>query len=413
MSRLRVDLISPPFSGHLHPLLGIGRRLAQDVQVRVISTESAAARTRSSGLDAISLMAGLDDGIRAITEPPVAVRNHPLRLNAQFRQTLALLGRFREELDALYRQDAPDLVIADFTLPVAGYLALERGIPWWTSLPSPCVIETPDGPPAYLGGWSPRTDLVGRVRDASGRLLVRGFKYSVARLHRRTLRTLGLPGPYRADGTEAAYSSECVLALGLAELEFARQWPAAVRFVGPIRYTPAGLGQPPEFVPGRQHVLVSIGTHLRHDKDRVAAATRAAARCLPHIEFHFTDGRPDVPGGAREENFQRLPYINYELVDRYHLVVHHGGSGILNATLAAGLRAIVMPLDYDQFDNAARLRSAGLAIGLRSLRDLPRAIAQALAEDRSNAVRRHYRDLISSRLPEECISALVRQRLNI
>ena len=424
----RVDLIAPPFSGHLHPILGIGRRLARDgLQVRVISTESAAARIRDTGLQPHSLLAGKDDAIHAIAEPPRAVRGNPLRLNAQLRANLALLGQFQQELRALYRIAPPDLAIVDFTLPIAGFVAREIGVPWWTSLPSPCALETADGPPTYVGGWLPRHDWIGRVRDAAGRLIIRGFKHGVVRLHRRTLNELGLPGPYREDGSEAAYSPECILALGLRELEFARQWPAAVHFVGPVRYTPPNLGDPPTFVPGRRHVLVSLGTHLRAHKDRIAAAVEAAARALPDVEFHFTDGRVAGAGiaqveptkpmtemkatGGGPENFQRLPFIDYGLLPRYDLVVHHAGAGILNETIAAGLPAIVLPIDYDQFDNAARLRAAGLAVGLRSLTDLPRAVARALAttdtDDAAKGIRQRYRDLIASQPGEARISALV------
>jgi UDP:flavonoid glycosyltransferase YjiC (YdhE family) len=426
VSQPRVDLIAPPFSGHLHPLLGMGRRLARDhMLVRVISTGSAQTRIAASGLESHCVLAGADDAVHAIAEPPDAVRSNPFRLNAQFRANLALLGRFQEELRALYRQHPPDLAIVDFTLPLAGCVARESGIPWWTSLPSPCVLETPDGPPAYLGGLHPRADVVGRVRDAAGRLLVRGFKHAVVRCHRQTLRALGLPDAYRADGSEAAYSPECILALGLRELEFAQQWPDAVRFVGPVRYTPPGLGPPPPFVPGRRHVLVSLGTHLRRHKDRVAAATRAAAQVLPHLELHFTDGRVgaeaetsasashhDPNGREQAANFHRLPFIDYGLLPRYDLVVHHGGAGILNETIAAGLPGIVLPLDYDQFDNAARLQAAGLATRLRSLADLPRAIEQTLARAADDiGVRARYRDLILKQAAEDRISALVRERL--
>ena len=117
----------------------------------------------------------------------------------------------------------------------------------------------------------------------------------------------------------------------------------------------------------------------------------------------------------RQENFQRLPFIHYGLLPRYDLVVHHAGAGILNETIAAGLPAIVLPIDYDQFDNAARLRAAGLAVGLRSLTDLPRAVERALADadtdDGAKTIRQRYRDLVLSQPGEEHISALVRQHL--
>lgn len=405
MNRRRVDLLSPPFSGHLHPLLGVGRRLARDVDVRVISTESAEARIRASGLQPHSLLPGRDAEIWAIAEAPA--RSTPLQLHAQFRANLALMAQFQRELDALYRDTAPDLVIADFTLPIAGYTALARGIPWWTSLPSPCVMETRDGPPAYLGGLPPRADLLGRARDAAGRGLVRLFKRGVVFLHRDAVRSLGLPGVYRADGSEAAYSPERVLAFGLRELEFATEWPAAVRFVGYPRYTPPGLGQTPHFAAGRPHVLVSIGTHQLHLKDQVAAATIAAARALPQVEFHFSDGRGTAVHHVKEGNFQRLGLVHYDLVPRYDLVVHHAGAGVMYQTLAAGLPAVVRPLGFDQFDNATRLCAAGLAVRLRSLDDLAGTVARALADDGSAAVRRRYRELIAGASPEERVSAMV------
>jgi UDP:flavonoid glycosyltransferase YjiC (YdhE family) len=254
--------------------------------------------------------------------------------------------------------------------------------------------------------------------------MVRTFKRAVVRLHRQTMNELGMRGAYREDGSEAVYSAECILALGLRELEFAQQWPKAVRFVGPVRYTPPNLGEPPMFVAGRRHVLVSLGTHLHAHKDRIARAVEAAARALPEVEFHFTDGRVAGAGagggatrtvGSSLANFQRLPFIDYGLLPRYDLVVHHAGAGILNETIAAGLPAIVLPIDYDQFDNAARLRAAGLAVGVRSLTDLPLAVARAFAEadrdDAAKAIRQRYRDLVASQPGEELISALVRSRI--
>jgi UDP:flavonoid glycosyltransferase YjiC (YdhE family) len=409
VSRPRVDLLAPPFSGHLHPLLGIGRRLARDVDVRVISTESADARIRASGLQAHSLLPGRDQEIWAIAEPPA--RSTPWLMLSQFRANLDLMAQFQRELRELYRHTPPDLVIADFTLPIAGYTALACGIPWWTSVPSPCVMETGDGPPAYLGGLMPRADLLGRARDAAGRALTRTFKRGVVFLLRDAVRKLGLPGPYRADGSEAAYSAECVLALGQPELEFATKWPAAVRFVGYPRYTPPGLGQTPDFAEGRAHVLVSIGTHQPHLKDQVAAATIAAARALPQVEFHFTDGRSTVMHHTREGNFQRLGFVHYDLIPRYDLIVHHAGTGVMYHTLAAGIPAVVRPLDFDQFDYATRLCAAGLAMRLRSLDDLAATVERALRDDSSAEVRRRFRELIASASPEERVSAMVGEYL--
>jgi UDP:flavonoid glycosyltransferase YjiC (YdhE family) len=76
------------------------------------------------------------------------VRSNPLALWRQFRAALRLFRAFRVELDHHYStQQKPDLIIADFTLPLAGIVAQQHQISWWASMPSPCVIETSDGPP--------------------------------------------------------------------------------------------------------------------------------------------------------------------------------------------------------------------------------------------------------------------------
>jgi UDP:flavonoid glycosyltransferase YjiC (YdhE family) len=251
------------------------------------------------------------------------------------------------------------------------------GIHWWTSLPSPCVLETPDGPPAYLGGLMPAQTGAQRVAHRVGRLLVRAFKLGGHRLHRRQMTSLGLPALYRSDGSEAAYSPECILALGVPELEFERRWPAALRFVGPMLCTPPGCQREPSFEAGRRHVLVTCGTHLDWAKNRLCTAAKDLARRYPDWVVHFSEGRVDGQGTGESDhptNFHRFAFVDYERsLPRYDLVVHHGGAGVMYHALQAGIPSIVYPLDYDQFDHAARLHAERAGIWLRRLDDLPTA----------------------------------------
>jgi len=382
VSRARVALIAPPFSGHLHPLLGIGRALRDQVDVRVFSTTAAQAAIAAAELDGGVLLEGCDAAIAAIADPPRRAGSNPLRLHAQLRANLALMQRFREELDVALHAWTPQLVIADFAVPVAGAVARAQGIPWWTSLPSPCVIETRDGPPAYLGGWQPRDDRLGRARDAVGRALIGTFKRSVGFIYRKRLAALGFDRLYRADGSEAVYSDERILALGVRDFEYERTWPSALTFTGPVLYTPPYGGPSPEFVDGKPHVLITLGTHLGAHKAAAMAAVRAAAQALPTIEFHFTHGDARSTRHERERNVQELAYVSYERdLPRYALVVHHGGAGILYRCLSHGIPALVLPLDYDQFDHAARLVSAGVARRLSTLRSLDSEIRSALGDE--------------------------------
>src|SRR5262245_31579106 len=124
-------------SGHLHPVLGLARRLNDAFDVSVLSTAGAQAEIAASGVAGRALLAGADDLVRAAVNPPYAVGHHPWRLLSQFHATLALLERLYHDLLELWRESPPDLVIADCALPVAGSAAEACGIRWWTAHPSP------------------------------------------------------------------------------------------------------------------------------------------------------------------------------------------------------------------------------------------------------------------------------------
>lgn len=410
--RRRIDFLAPPFSGHLNPVMGMARMLAAHYDVRVLSTPGAVARIRAAGLQEVALMEGADSLLDSIANPPHAVKSNPLRMHRQFRQAVQLLSSLSVEITELYRRDPPDLLVADFTLPTGGFAARKLGIPWWTSLPSPCVMESPDGPPAYFGGLSMAEGAVDRLTQAAARKLVRLFKLALFGLYRGTLQQAGLSSPYRADGTEAVYSPDCVLALGLPELEFPRQWPAAVRFVRPILYTPPMESVSPEFRSGHRHVLVSLGTHLGWHKNEMSSRIRELASRFPDVMFHFSDGTLQGNAPVLEGNFQRLPFVDYERwLSRYDLVIHHGGAGIMYYCIAHAKPALVYPLDYDQFDHAARLVRAGLAVRVRGLAELEDLLRRALADMQMVRACERFRALFTNTVSDMRLLRLVRQHL--
>ncbi|WP_299997256.1 glycosyltransferase [uncultured Cedecea sp.] len=385
----QIDLLAPPFSGHLHPVLALGRALAPQYEVRIISTQGALSRITGAGLQGIALPGNFDLPLQEIANPNYAVKSHPVKLYRQFKQAVGLLADFARELDELYQQgQPPDLIIADFTLPVVGKVADTWNIPWWTSLPSPCVLETDDGPPAYCGGLTPATSRWQRFRHAVARKKVRWFKQTIFWLFYRTIRQTGITRLYRPDGTESAYSAQCILALGDKSLEFTRSWPASVQFIGPALYTPPDAGHKPHFVPGQRYILVTLGTHLAWHKEEVADAVLQLARTLPDWQFHFTEGAPESMRYQQTENVVRLPWVNYETCLQYYdLVIHHGGAGIMYYCLRQNIPTLVYPVDFDQFDHAARLEVAGKGVwlkgGLSALINARATIEQLLANAKS------------------------------
>jgi UDP:flavonoid glycosyltransferase YjiC (YdhE family) len=67
------------------------------------------------------------------------------------------------------------------------------------------------------------------------------------------------------------------------------------------------------------------------------------------------------------------------VLPRAAALVSHGGIGTLSPALAAGIPQLVMPLGFDQFDNAARLERLGVAARLLPQRFRGPAVAHEVA----------------------------------
>lgn len=375
-----IDLVAPPFAGHLFPILQLARTLRERgiARPRVLSTADVANTIRLCGLEPIDILPNRADEVWAIANTEARTGFHPLRLYRQFRANMALMADVAAQLRATWSAHRPSLVIADFTVPVAGLIARELGIPWWTSMPSPCALESRNGTPSYLGGWMPSNTLFARMRDSIGRTLIRTFKRGVGFVFRDELHALGLRGVYRDDGSEAAYSDECILGLGMRELEFERDWPACFEFVGPLTSAPPFEHVVPEFDGAKRTILVTLGTHLPWARAHAIALVERVAQELDDCVFHFAHGKPGAQTIERRDNvvhYGFLPYDRY--LHRYDAAIVHGGTGITYGCIEAGVPMLVWPHDYDQFDHAARIVHCGLGLRLREstvARDLRRLL---------------------------------------
>lgn len=413
----RIDLVAPPMAGHLHPVLGIAERLTAEpgLAVRVISTAGALPAIEASGLAGRALLDGADEVIETVVNPPYRIGSNPRKLFRQFQAAVALQRDFRAELLDLWAGERPDLVLADFTMGAVGTAADQVGLPWWTVHPSPCAIEGRTGPPSYLGGLRPGVRLPGRARDAVARRWVRGFKRVAPRLAGVRLADVGVERIYRPDGSEAIYSADRTFALTPGAIEYERGLPEAVRYVGPVLFTPPADVPPPELAPGLRHVLVTAGTHLPWHKQALLDAAVAAVADLPaDVVVHVTMG--GCAGPARGDGLPARvvlhEYVSYVRdLPRFDAVVHHGGAGVLGHTLAAGLPAVVWPVDYDQFDHAVRLVDAGVAVRLFRPAGLAHRIRQVLEDPRYRAAARQVATGIAARPAVDRIADEVRTRL--
>jgi UDP:flavonoid glycosyltransferase YjiC (YdhE family) len=373
MSRdLRIDFVTPPFAGHLYPSLDLARRLRdRGVNgIRILSTSGAMSAITSAGFPFVEILPGRDQQVWEIANTRNRVGSNPMRMWRQVQNNLALMQELKQQLQIEWQTDPPDLVIADFVVPVAGLTAQAMGIRWWTGMPSPCALETSDGTPAYVGGWMPRTDLMGRLRDRLGRQAVRTFKKTSAWMFSRQLKALSISSMYRADGTEVVYSPERILAYGMREFEFEQSWPASLQFIGPLTSAPPLPGPELQWEPGKKTVLVTLGTHLPWAKSQAIELMQAVSRQMPDTLFHFSRGQMGSQTVEIHRNLHLYGFIPYDAeLYRYDAAIIHGGTGITYACIRNAVPMLVWPHDYDQFDHAARIVHHQLGLRLKPSAD--------------------------------------------
>ena len=159
----------------------------------------------------------------------------------------------------------------------------------------------------------------------------------------------------------------------------ARTGRANVRFVGPLDWSPPQA--PPDWLEDLADplVLVTCSTERQRDRDLLATALKAlppaGMTVLGTSAAHDPAGF-DVPAGSRVVRF--LPHS--AALHRAVCVVCHGGMGITQKALAAGVPVVVVPFGRDQLETARRVEFAGAGVRLPTGRLTPARLAQAVRE---------------------------------
>ena len=128
---------------------------------------------------------------------------------------------------------------------------------------------------------------------------------------------------------------------------------------------------------GDPPIVFTPGTGMMHGRaffDAAVGACRILGRRALLLTRHTEQLPPTLPDSVRYVSY--VPFS--ELLPRTAAIVHHGGVGTLAQALAAGIPQLVMPMAYDQPDNAARLKSLGVADWLKRSAFRAPAVAQKL-----------------------------------
>ncbi|HZR20186.1 MAG TPA: glycosyltransferase [Verrucomicrobiae bacterium] len=262
------------------------------------------------------------------------------------------------------------VVVISNGIPIGAQIAAEhQGWPFITVATSPVYLrsvwETPRyGPFAWYGGRL--------FKRAAYRVLDFYIDRLIARPVNTFRSTLGME-PVSRIYTTSMNSKECIIALWPKWYAAPQpDWPDHVLLTGFIiedRSDFPSTDDIPKLQPAEGHppIVMTTGSATTHAAEFIQAAAEASQ--ILGRNFIVTTGHPTKLGRSASPNLIVQSYIPFSrLFPQAAAVVHHGGVGTIAVAIASGVRQVIIPMAFDQFDNAARASRLGVARILRRSR---------------------------------------------
>jgi MGT family glycosyltransferase len=360
---MKVLAYTSPARGHLYPLVPILDELrdrGHDVAVRTLQSQVAMLRDRGLAAEPIAAV------IEGMHHDDYLGRSSQARLQRAMAQFAARAEHEIGDLRHAISAERPDVLLVDAMAWGAGAAAEVDGRPWAQWFPYPLPLHSPGVPP-FGPGLTPLGGPLGRMRDGvigavANRLMTRAALAPINELR---------AGVGLAPLTEisAMYGLAPRLLYMTAEpFEYHRsRWPQNIRMIGPCAWDPPA--EPPVWLDEIERPLVLVTTSSEFQAYGRLVTTALQALADEDVDVIATlpasDQRPSViPANARVEQF--VPHG--PILRRAACAVTHGGAGITQKALAAGVPVCAVPFGRDQFEVARRVEVAGAGARLPAAR---------------------------------------------
>jgi rhamnosyltransferase subunit B len=124
-------------------------------------------------------------------------------------------------------------------------------------------------------------------------------------------------------------------------------------------------------------IIFTAGTAMKHGRQFFKESVKACQRLKTRGILVTTDPRnipKKLPNGITH-----LPYLPFDkALPKAAAIVHHGGIGTSATALRAGTPQLIMPMGFDQPDNANRLEKLGVALQIKAKHYRVKILAQKL-----------------------------------
>ncbi|MEJ0094587.1 MAG: nucleotide disphospho-sugar-binding domain-containing protein [Methylocella sp.] len=386
-------IASTPATGHLNPLLAIGRILIDEGH-EVVGISASFLRDRIEGIGAAfrAFPAGADLDLRDIDAAFPERKNIPLGPEeARFTMTRVFIDPVpaqHEGLKQVLRDFPADVIIADnlFLGALPMLLGPRSERPAIVLCGSTLLFaRREDGAPHFLG-LPPASSEAQRQEYAA---IFEKTKADVTDPIREYLndRLAGLGvRPLSIDLFDALIKlPDAYLQLTVPSFELPqRDVPDTVHFVGAVSIVPNQATVPTwadELDGSRKVVLVTQGTVNNFDFGQLVAPTLAALANEPDVLVIATaGGRPiDSIPGPIPSNVRLASYLPFEWVlPKIDALVTNGGYGSVNQALSFGVPLVTAGLTEDKADVNIRVAWSGVGINLATNDPTPQALREAI-----------------------------------
>jgi MGT family glycosyltransferase len=389
---MKILIASTPATGHVNPLLAIGRILiAEGHEVVGLSGSTLRERIESIGAGFRPFPAGADFDLGDIISVAPELKSTPpgpewLRI-AMERLFVDPLPSQHKGLQQVLRDFPADVIIGDDM--IFGVLPMLLGP---RSKRPPIVLcgtsilhwHREDRAPTFLGLPPATTPAQLEEYAAIAREHDRNVDQPVTLRLNRSLRDLGVRPLSTTLFDSVVELADAYMQLTVPSFEFPRDTPSSVQFIGALPIIPHQAPVPAwahELDGRRKVVLVTQGTLANHDFGLLVAPTLAALAKEPDLLVIVTaGGRPvDAIPGPIPGNARLASYLPFEwMLPKVDVFVTNGGYGSVNQAMSFGIPLVTAGLTEDKADVNARVAWSGVGIDLRTNEPTPRALREAI-----------------------------------
>jgi UDP:flavonoid glycosyltransferase YjiC (YdhE family) len=374
--------------GDLHPYIAVARALRARGHETVIATaEEHRGTVEQAGVEIAPIRPSMSEfgDYRTLVTTLFDARRGPEYLIRKM-----VMPHLRSTYEDLSRAaNSADLLVSHpltVTLPL---LAQRRNRPWVATVLAPLSFMSACDPPSLAGAlWLRRLRALGptpyRLVFSLLKLAVRHWEAPL----RRFRDELGLPPTRHAAMFEGQFSPLCNLALFDSQLARPQpDWPSAVRICGAPTYDGAATDAATRaelerfLAAGDPPIVFALGSSAVWIAGDFWGKAAAAAHQLGRRAILVTGPvTPENLPPTLPEGVQMFPYVPYStLFSRGAAVVHQAGIGTLAQALRAGRPQVILPVAFDQPDNARRAAALGVGRVLPFEKVTARRLASELA----------------------------------